>query len=454
MRQPLPEEFRLCMRRQLGDAEAERLFSALDTEPSTSIRLNPAKPAQVFEGERIGWSEYGRYLAMRPQFTLDALLHGGAYYVQEASSQFVGYLLRDLELEGCRVLDMCAAPGGKSTIYSTLVGRRGLVVANDISRSRALALSDNVQRWGMGNVVVTCNQPSHIGAFEHWFDVVAVDAPCSGEGMFRKMDEARTEWTPSAPDMCAERQREIVREAWRALRPGGRLIYSTCTFNDKEDEGVVEWLVEEFGDELQPINPVELNDAWGIVRSDIGAFQCFHFYPHRARGEGFFAAVVGKREGAQHRAAVKSRRKLFALPAKSDVAELERWVDNPDDMAFRLVGDVVYGYHRDVVEDVVTLSESLSVIYSGVCMGQIFKRKLRPEHSLALYVGMNAEAVPSVELSEEDALSYLRRQDISATQFTEGINRVMSRGVAIGFVKRIGARCNNMYPKDLRILKL
>ena len=293
------------MRRQLGDAEAERLFSALDTEPSTSIRLNPAKPAQVFEGERIGWSEYGRYLAMRPQFTLDALLHGGAYYVQEASSQFVGYLLRDLELEGCRVLDMCAAPGGKSTIYSTLVGRSGLVVANDISRSRALALSDNVQRWGMGNVVVTCNQPSHIGAFEHWFDVVAVDAPCSGEGMFRKMDEARTEWTPSAPDMCAERQREIVREAWRALRPGGRLIYSTCTFNDKEDEGVVEWLVEEFGDELQPIERVELNDAWGIVRSDIGAFQCFHFYPHRARGEGFFAAVVGKREGAQHRAAVK-----------------------------------------------------------------------------------------------------------------------------------------------------
>ena len=454
MRQQLPEEFRLCMRRQLGDAEAERLFSALDTEPVTSIRLNPAKPAQVFEGERIGWSEYGRYLAMRPQFTLDALLHGGAYYVQEASSQFVGYLLRDLELEGCRVLDMCAAPGGKSTIYSTLVGRRGLVVANDISRSRALALSDNVQRWGMGNVMVTCNQPSHIGAFEEWFDVVAVDAPCSGEGMFRKMDEARTEWTPSSPDMCAERQREILSEAWRALRPGGRLIYSTCTFNDREDEGVVEWLAEEFGDELQPIERVELSDAWGIVRSDIGACQCFHFYPHRTRGEGFFAMVVRKREGTQHRASVKSRRKLFALPAKSDIAELERWVDNPRDMTFRLVGDVVYGYHRDVVDDVVALSESLSVIYSGVCMGQIFKRKLRPEHPLALYVGFNPEVVPNVELSQEDALDYLRRQDIPSAQFEEGINRVMSRGVAIGFVKRIGARCNNMYPKDLRILKL
>ena len=454
MRQPLPEAFKQSLRQQLGAEDAERLFVALDSEPLTSIRLNPAKPARVFEGKAIGWSEHGRWLDVRPQFTLDALLHGGAYYVQEASSQFVGYLTRGLELEGGRVLDMCAAPGGKTTIYSTLVGRGGLVVANDISRSRALALSDNVQRWGMGNVVVTCNQPHHISAFEHWFDLVAVDAPCSGEGMFRKMDEARTEWTPSAPDVCAERQREILREAWHALRPGGTLLYSTCTFNAKEDEGIVEWLMSEYGDEIMPSERVVIAEEWGIVRSDIGAFQCFHFYPHRAAGEGFFAAIARKREGSRHRATVKSRRKLFTLPAKSDVAELERWVDEPANVAFRLVGDVVYGYHKDVVDDVVMLSETLSVVYSGVCFGQIFKRKLRPEHSLALYVGMSADVVPNVELSEDDALSYLRRQDISVAQFTEGINRVTCRGVAIGFVKRIGARCNNMYPKDLRILKL
>ena len=441
------------MHEELG-AEAEELFKALDTEPLTSIRLNPLKPAEVFEGEAVGWSPCGRYLSSRPQFTLDPLLHGGAYYVQEASSQFVGYLLRGLDLEGRRVLDMCAAPGGKSTIYSTLVGRSGLVVANDISRNRALALADNVQRWGVGNVVVTCNQPSHIGEFEHWFDVVAVDAPCSGEGMFRKMDESRTEWSPSSPEVCAERQREILTQAWRAVRPGGTLLYSTCTFNSLEDEGVVKWLMEEYGDELVAADRVELEDDWGVVRSDIGVFQCFHFYPHKAQGEGFFAAIARKADGPNHRTNVKPRRKLFQMLAKADEAEVARWVDNPQNVVFRLVGEMIYGYDKSVVDDVVALSEALSVVYSGVCFGQIFKRKLKPEHPLALYVGFNNDVVPSVEVDLDTALDFLRRQDVAAGEFEEGINRVVYRGVAIGFVKRIGGRCNNMYPKDLRILKL
>ena len=453
MRTPLPEGFKLSMERELG-AEAEALFAALDTEPLTSIRLNPFKSAEVFEGEAVGWSPCGRYLSSRPQFTLDPLLHGGAYYVQEASSQFVGYLLKGLDLEGCRVLDMCAAPGGKSTIYSTLVGRSGLVVANDISRSRALALADNVQRWGMGNVVVTCNQPSHIGEFEHWFDVVAVDAPCSGEGMFRKMDEARSEWTLSSPAVCAERQREILAQAWRALRPGGTLLYSTCTFNSLEDEGVVEWLASEYGEELEASDRVDLDESWGIVSCVIGPFQCFHFYPHKAQGEGFFAAVARKAEGPSRRTNVKPRRKLFQMLAKADEAEVARWVDTPERVAFRLVGDMIYGYDRSVVDDVVALSESLSVVYSGVSFGQIFKRKLKPEHPLSLYVGMNSSVVPSVEVDLDTALTFLRRGDVAAAGFEEGINRVVYRGVAIGFVKRIGARCNNMYPKDLRILKL
>ena len=453
MARPLPEEFVRSMREMLGD-EAERLFSALDTPAEVSIRVNPAKPAEVFEGEAIGWSPNGRYLAERPQFTLDPLMHGGAYYVQEASSQFVAHILRQDNLEGGRVLDMCAAPGGKTTVYSTLVGREGLVVANDINRGRTLALSDNVQRWGMGNVVVTCNEPEHIGAFEQWFDVVAVDAPCSGEGMFRKMDEAREEWTPASVEQCVARQRDILAEAWRALRPGGKLIYSTCTFNDREDEGVVRWLVEEYGDEIVATDRVETEDRWGIVRSDIGPFQCFHFYPHSARGEGFFAAVACKAEGVAKRRTPKGRRKVFTTLQSKDLAEVSRWVDDAKTMSFRCVGDVVYGYNCAVMEDVTQLSESLSVVYSGVAMGQIFKGTLKPEHSLALFVGRNRDVVAEVELSLEDAQNYLRRQDIDAKQFSEGVNVVTYKGVAIGFIKRIGARCNNMYPKDLRILNL
>ena len=453
MRTPLPERFMETMRETLGE-DAEKLFAALDTEPAVSIRLNPSKPAECFDGEAVGWCKWGKYLAERPQFTLDPLLHGGVYYVQEASSQFVAHLLKNYDMEGKRVLDMCAAPGGKTTVYSTLVGREGLVVANDISHSRAMALADNVQRWGMGNVVVTCNEPAHIGAFTHWFDVVAVDAPCSGEGMFRKMDEARSEWTPSSPDVCAERQREILAEAWRVLCPGGALIYSTCTFNPTEDEGIVEWLMSEYGEEIEAAERIATEDSWGVVRSEIGAFQCFHFYPHKARGEGFFAAVARKSEGPVRRSMPKARRKLFAPCAKADVKELSRWVDDASKHAFMMVGEDIYAYNSAVAESVVTLSENLSVVYSGVLMGRIFKQKLKPEHPLALYIGLNRDVVPMVDVSLEDALDYLRRNDIAASQFEEGINVVGYKGTPIGFVKRIGARCNNMYPKDLRIVKL
>ena len=449
----LPKEFISSMQESLG-VEAEKLFEALDTDPAVSIRLNPNKPAECFVGEPIGWSKWGRYLDERPQFTLDPLMHAGAYYVQEASSQFVGYLLKDDDLEGKRMLDMCAAPGGKTTIYSTLVGRSGLVVANDINRSRTLALADNVQRWGLGNVVVTCNEPSHIGDFEHWFDVVAVDAPCSGEGMFRKMEEARSEWSPSSVEQCVLRQKEILAEAWRALRPGGKLIYSTCTFNNKEDEGIVEWLMSEYGEDIEAVEHVDILDEWGIERSQIGEFQCFHFYPHKARGEGFFSAIARKKNGPVRRATPKPRRKVFATLQNKDIAELSRWVDDSKRLVFRLIGDTIYAYDNSVIDDVVHLSESLSVVYSGVIMGQIFKGKLKPEHPLALYIGLNKGIVPRVELSKDDALDYLRRQDIPAVQFDEGINIVMYGNTPIGFIKRIGTRCNNMYPKDLRILKL
>ncbi len=453
MTTPLPERFVEIMRNAMGE-DAEKLFAALDTEPAVSLRINPAKPAECFDGEAVGWCQWGRYLAERPQFTLDPLLHGGAYYVQEASSQFVAHLLANHDMEGKRVLDMCAAPGGKTTIYSTIVGRKGLVVANDISHSRAMALADNVPRWGMGNVVVTCNEPAHIGAFTHWFDVVAVDAPCSGEGMFRKMEEARSEWTASSPDVCAERQREILAEAWRVLRPGGTLIYSTCTFNPTEDEGVVEWLMSEYGDELESADRVITDDEWGVVRNDIGAFQCFHFYPHKARGEGFFAAIARKCDGTVRRSMPKARRKLFSQCAKTDVKELSRWVDDASDHTFMMVGEDIYAYNSAVADAVVMLSENLSVVYSGVAMGRIFKQKLKPEHPLALYVGLNRAVVPIVDVSLEDAVEYLRKSDIPAAQFEEGINVVGYKGIPIGFVKRIGARCNNMYPKDMRIVKL
>ena len=236
----LPAKFVERVLRELGPDEGGALCRALTGEPSVSVRLNAAKGLAAPSGRPIGWSSGGCWLDARPSFTLAPDFHAGRYYVQEASSQFVGHIVAACGgIRGGRVLDLCAAPGGKTTLYSTLAGRGGLVVANEIVRNRAAVRADNVRKWGVGNVAVTVNDPSQVARLEGWFDAVAVDAPCSGEGMFRKLEEARTEWSEAGVALCAERQRGILREAWRTLRPGGLLLYSTCTFNFTENEGVL-----------------------------------------------------------------------------------------------------------------------------------------------------------------------------------------------------------------------
>lgn len=456
----LPEQFISRMQRELGVAEAEALCAALETEPSTSVRLNPAKMAeQKWGGGRVAWSDYGYLLGERPAFTLDPDFHAGAYYVQEASSQFAGYIVSMAvggaeACKGQRVLDMCAAPGGKSTHYATLVGERGLVVANEINRSRAAVLADNARKWGLGNVVVTCNDSARVADFEEWFDVVAVDAPCSGEGMFRKSDEACEQWSEANVAMCAERQWEILQNAFRSLKPGGVLLYSTCTFNRTEDEDVVGRACEEFGDELLAVDDIPIGDDWGVVTGREGVFQTFRFFPHRLTGEGMFMAVARKAGLATSRRRMpKARRKVMEAVDKRTAQELSRWVKESEQMRFFAAGDTLYGCRKEHYDEVEALAGTLAVIYSGVAMGQVFKGKLKPDGALALYAGVNHDAVACCEVDEQEALKFLRKQDMDAAQFSEGVNMVLYGGRPLGFVKRVGARVNNMYPNSLRILK-
>lgn len=235
---------------ELGPEEGRALCEALEGPAPTSVRLHPQRPCRWSGAEAVPWSPAGRYLTERPSFTLDPAFHAGAYYVQEASSQFLAHVLAGEEVAGKRILDLCAAPGGKTTLYASLAGSDGLVVANEVNRQRAAVLADNVRKWGLGNVAVTVNEPAQIAVLEGWFDIVAVDAPCSGEGMFRKIPEARDEWSENNVKICAVRQAEILREAWKTLRPGGLLIYSTCTFNRLENEGSLEGLLAEAGEEI------------------------------------------------------------------------------------------------------------------------------------------------------------------------------------------------------------
>ena len=456
MNTPLPIAFTERMRKQLGAEEAESLFVSLDSVSPVAVRLNPAKCEDVgvwSDGEAIAWSKNGRKLKERPSFTLDTAFHAGAYYVQEAASQFIDHILSNENLRGKRVLDMCAAPGGKTTIYSTAVGVEGLVVANEYVRSRANVLADNVRKWGFGNVLVTNNAPEHIAQFEGWFDVVAVDAPCSGEGMFRKEEVARADWSEEAVKMCAARQLSIVREAWQSLKEGGLFIYSTCTFNEDEDEGVLRTFIEEMGEVFAPSQMVEVGDNWGVVVGEVGVFQTFRFFPHKTDSEGLFVAVARK-VGPTTQRTPKARKRVMQEVDKTSRQELAKWLQAADKYTFAVVTDTIYAYRTEQFKAVQALSEGLTAIYSGVAMGQIFKGKLKPDWALSQYVGLERKAVAVTELSEAEALDYLRKRDIAVGEMSEGINLLTHEGRALGFVKRVGARCNNLYPNSLKIMNM
>ena len=452
----LPVAFTERMRKQLGAEEAERLFEALDSVSPVAVRLNPAKCGDEgvwSNGEAIAWSKNGRKLKERPSFTLDTAFHAGAYYVQEAASQFIDYIVSQEDLQGKRVLDMCSAPGGKTTIYSTAVGEDGLVVANEYVRSRANILADNVRKWGMGNVLVTNNAPEHIAQFEGWFDLVAVDAPCSGEGMFRKEEVAREDWSEEAVKMCAARQLSIVREAWQSLKDGGLFIYSTCTFNEDEDEGLLRAFIEEVGEVFELSQRVEIEETWGVVRGEVGDFQTFRFFPHKTDSEGLFVAVARKAEPTTQRTP-KARKRVMQEVDKNSRKELMRYLQQPDNYTFAMVADTIYAYRTEQFKAVQALSEGLTAICSGVAMGQIFKGKLKPDWALSQYVGFERKSVAVEEVDESRALDYLRKKDIAVGNMAEGINLITHKGRALGFAKRVGVRCNNLYPNSLKIMNM
>lgn len=463
---PLPAAF---VRR--AAAEVPGLVESLDAEPPVSIRFNPYKPyerpAPFATAEPVAWAEAGEaeYLAERPIFTADPAFHGGAYYVQEAGSMFVGWLLRrwrDELPEVCRILDLCAAPGGKTTHLASIVGPSGVVVANEVIRSRAKILAENVQKWGSGNVAVVSNDPAEFGdRLPAFFDAVLVDAPCSGEGMFRKDPGSRTEWSPKNVQLCAARQRRIVSDAWEALRPGGILIYSTCTFNAREDEENARWIAEELGGEVLEIEGA-LPDAGIVPGLGEGRPAGWHFYPHRVRSEGFFAAAIRKsdRSDGSGRAVGRSRAPKSLTPlTRNELREAERWVVPGAGLEhFATGGDgAVYGFSAAMAEAVAALSNGrFGLLYSGVQLGELIRGGLKPGPALALYHGLNRTATPVAELSEEAAREYLRKGSspvlLPPEAFSEGLNLVLYRRLALGWHKRIGRRCNNLYPAAWRIL--
>ena len=457
--QTLPDDFTSYTSKLMGEELYDTFIKALEEEPPVSIRLNKLKTGegqeQATDGYdgKVAWCHEGVYLSTRPNFTADPLLHAGCYYVQEASSMFVTHVLRQLVKEPVSMLDLCAAPGGKSTAARSVLPEGSLLFANEPMRNRANILSENIQKFGHPDVIVTNNFPRDYKRSKLMFDVVLADVPCSGEGMFRKDSGAVDDWSRTKVDECASLQRDIISDIWNCLKPGGILIYSTCTFNADEDEDNVMWIANNLGAGNGE------TDASGNEPSK-EQLPCYRFIPGRTRGEGLFMAVLRKHGEWKDNAKEtkdskkgKDRKKKgnnnkdskAALPATLPLFHADRY-------ALLQHGESVFAINREWESTATVAMASLNVMNMGVTIGTMRGKALLPDQSLALSTVLDRNAYPVVDVSLTEAISYLRRDTITLPPNTPtGFVLITFRDHPLGFVKNIGNRCNNLYPAEWRI---
>ncbi|MBQ8225672.1 MAG: rRNA cytosine-C5-methyltransferase [Bacteroides sp.] len=465
----LPEQFIVQAESLLGKNDASRLLQALATEQPTSIRLNSKrlsadgwrKVAEV--GKQIPWTTDGYYLSQRPAFTFDPLLHAGCYYVQEASSMFVEQAMRRYASDApLLMLDLCAAPGGKSTLLRSLLPEGSLLVANEVIRNRSQVLAENLTKWGDPDVIVTNNDPSDFTALENCFDAILTDVPCSGEGMFRKDPVAVSEWSSENVEICYQRQRRILTDVWPALKAGGLLIYSTCTYNTKENEENVRWICRELGADVLPLDVPEEWKVTGNLLPD-ETFPVYRFLPHRTTGEGFFMTVMRKRSSTESDVNPSSqplrknkkeqqKKKPQIVPTKEQLTTIRQWVKADDEYVWQQ-GDGVLSLFPRRYESLLTLfRNTLRIVQAGVQVAELKGKEWQPVHALAMSRLLRQEAFPTEEVSYEQAIAYLRKEAITLpTEAPRGILLLTYRQQPIGFVKNIGNRANNLYPQEWRI---
>lgn len=447
----LPKDFETMMQRQLGQEEAEALCYALsETESPTSIRINKSKIDSYEENDNIEstipWCQDGFYLKNRPAFTFDPLLHAGCYYVQEASSMYLAQIIQTYVKDTPIVaLDMCAAPGGKSTLALSMLPQGSLLIANEVMRQRAQVLSENITKWGNPNSIVTSSYAEDFTALGEVFDLIICDAPCSGEGMFRKDQGAIDDWSLNNVDICWKRQRDILLNIWQCLKPGGMLIYSTCTFNTLEDEENVEWIVKELGGEKLPLND---DPEWNLTNG--------HFFPHKTKGEGFFISAIKKcgeseTEIESNRKEKKKNKKKESKQKPTSIPkEIKQWLSSSSNFTFVADEDSYSAFPSKHINLYEQVEDTLKVISAGVELATMKGKNLQPAHSLALSTALNREAFPSVELSKEQAIAYLRTESIQVDA-PKGYILLTYHGQPLGFGKNIGNRVNNLYPNEWRI---
>jgi 16S rRNA C967 or C1407 C5-methylase (RsmB/RsmF family) len=401
----LPEVFVRETKQLMGEERFRRFMEAFNEDAPVSIRVNKRKVESGKWKEntyinKVPWCEEGIYLEGRPQFTFDPLFHAGYYYVQEAASMFVTHVLRSLFTIHCSlftVLDLCAAPGGKSTAVRTVLPEGSTLVSNEPIPTRAQILLENITKWGWPDCIVTNNYPRDFRKAKAKFDIILCDVPCSGEGMFRKDPATISEWSPQNVEKCWRLQREIVADAWECLNPGGLLIYSTCTYNIKENEENIRWILDTYEAEALDI-PVD--PSWNITGSLLPGFDApvYRFIPGITCSEGLFLCALHKRGKWKEESGKR-------LPKREQSLQKNR------------------------------LPSPLKELSAAELFSFLFP--LSSFH---------------IDLSYPEALKYLRGEALALPPDTpKGIVTVTYKGVPLGPVKNIGNRANNLYPKPWRI---
>lgn len=427
--------------------------AALQTAPPVSLRINQAKGTSIPQiGTPVAWCSSGYYLPERLTFTFDPLFHAGAYYVQEASSMFLEQAIRSQVNQPVRCLDLCAAPGGKSTLLASCLPQGSLLVSNEVIRSRSYVLAENIAKWGNPNCVVLNNDPKTIGlTLPHFFDVIVADVPCSGEGMFRKDTDSTGEWSVEHVELCAARSRRIIHDVWEALKPGGLLIYSTCTYNLEEDEENIHYFVDELG--AEPVT-IPIDEAWQITGALRYDNPVYRFLPHRTRGEGFFLAALRKKgEPTSESHSKAKRKKEKGKPAPAIPAQAKTLLNEPDSYHFAWQNSTLVALpvaHKEAFQQLT--DNALKPLLMGTRIGEQKGKDLIPSEELALSNALRKEAFPTVELTWEEAISYLRKEAVCLPAETpRGNVLVCYAGYPLGFVKHLGNRSNNLYPAEWRI---
>ena len=446
-----PEAFLSRIRKDLG-ASSEDFLNSLSQEALTSIRLNHRKTKECAfpKNQSIPWAKNGFHLHERPSFTNDPLFHAGAYYVQESSSMFIESIIHELNLpKNPKILDLCAAPGGKSTHLASIMNGKGLLVANEVISSRADILKYNLDKWGYSNVIVSNNDPSHFEKLAGFFDLILIDAPCSGEGLFRKNPKASNEWSEDNIKLCSARQKRIVSSAIKALKKGGVLLYSTCTYNEEENLENCKWIREHFSLDSIKMNHISKYGISELSDKNTYGYQC---YPHKVQGEGFFISVF-QNENAPTASFKKIKTPKISQSSQSENDMLQSMVSiSPNHEILKNAFEEFLVVPENFKPEINALCEYLRIKKLGTCIGQFKKKKLVPDHQLSLS-SLLITSFPKFDATLDEALSFLKKTNFDLGQQPKSWLQINYKGLGLGWVKNLGNRFNNYFPKQHRILK-